>query len=102
MHIEGLQTPPPPQDPSLGVLLAGKDAIICTPHNIDKCSVYKPDHVFLGLFPQREKGGKSPKLQIPKLQKHMDLRPYAPAAETHENFSYAFVKTMVLGKWNTS
>ena len=22
----------------------------------------------------------------------MDLRPYAPAAEAHENFSYAFVK----------
>ena len=40
--------------------------------------------------------GKSPKLQIPKLQKHMDLRPYAPAAEAHENFSYAFVKKMVL------
>ena len=23
--------------------------------------------------------GKNPKLQSPKLQKHMDLRPYAPA-----------------------
>ena len=36
--------------------------------------------------------GKSPKLQIPKLQKHMDMCPYAPAAEAHEIFSYAFVK----------
>ena len=49
-------------------------------------------------FKLGEHNGKSPKLQIPKLQKHMDLRPYAPAAEAHENFSYAFVKKMILSK----
>ena len=49
--------PPPPQGPSLGVPLAGKGAIIRTPHNIDRCSVYRPNHhVLLGLFLQREGG----------------------------------------------
>ena len=55
LHIKGVQIPP--QGPSIGVLLAGKGAIICTPHNIDRCSVYRPDHVLLGLYPQREGGG---------------------------------------------
>ena len=55
LHIEGVQTPPLPQGPSLGVPLAGKGAIIRTPHNIDRCSVYRPNHhVLLGLFLQRE------------------------------------------------
>ena len=31
LNIEGVQTPPPPQDPSLGVPLAGKGAIITWP-----------------------------------------------------------------------
>ena len=48
--------------------------------------------------------GKSLKLQITKSQKHMGLRPYAPAfkieikwptAEVRENFSYDFVKKIV-------
>ena len=57
LNIEGVQTPPYPQGPSLGVPLAGKGAIIRTPHNIDRCSVYRPNHhVLLGLFLQREGG----------------------------------------------
>ena len=33
----------------------------------------------LSRLTKQVKEGKSPKLQITKLQKHMDLRPYAPA-----------------------
>ena len=48
----------PPKGPSLGVPLAGKGATIHTPHNIDRCSVYRPNHhVLLGLFLQREGEG---------------------------------------------